>query len=316
MPYNIGIIGAARRHQGTGPFIARTFARLGHDIAGVVGTSTSSSKQACQDLAVNYNIATQPYTDLKHLLSEQRLDIVVISSPPSTHLSYLEQALSNGCHVFCEKPLWWPANYTNDLSEAEYLDKIEHIITLARTNRCNIHINTQWPYTLKDFIRLHPNALINNKINQFTMHLSPQSEGISMLIDAASHGLSMLYQLVGRGNIDNLRTRKEKSSVAMDFDYQHLDGCIKTTLDFIQSNETPKPASYQINGFSVKRMVTLPEYQIQLQSDQQTVPIQDPLDASIMDFLAALDAQLETDELTLRQGASHLYQLINHFIKS
>ena len=46
------------------------------------------------------------------------------------------------------------------------------------------------------------------------------------------------------------------------------------------------------------------------------VPIQDPLDASIMDFLAALDAQLETDESTLCQGAVHLYQLIKHFIKS
>ena len=316
MPYNVGIIGAARRHQGTGPFIARSFARLGHNIAGVVGTSANSSKQACSDLATNYSIATQAYSDFEHLASEQALDIIVISSPPSTHLSYLEQALSHGYHVFCEKPLWWPAGDTNNLTEADYLDKIEHIIGLARSNRCYIHINTQWPYTLKDFIRLHPSALINNKITQFAMHLSPQSEGISMLVDAASHGLSILYQLAGRGNIDNLRTRQEKSSVAMDFDYLHSDGCIKTTLGFVQSNETPKPASYQINGFGVKRMVALPEYQIQLQSDLQTVPIQDPLDASIMDFLAALDAQLETDESTLRQGAVHLYQLIKHFIKS
>ena len=316
MPYNVAIIGAARRHQGTGPYIARTFSQLGHNIVGIVGTSEDSTHQTCAELANNYHIHTQAYTRFADLLSQHKLDIVVISSPPSTHLDYLQQALQHKCHVFCEKPLWWPDIDISALDQSEYMQTIDDVLTLALDNQRYVHLNTQWPYTLKDFIHLYPMALAEQKINQFAMHLSPQSEGQSMLVDAASHGLSMLYQLVGHGNIENINIKQDTRALVINFDFIHLSGCTKTTFGFIQSNETPKPASYQINGFHVDRKVALPEYQIQLQSTQQIVAIQDPLDASIKDFLACIDAHIETDESVLRQGALHLYQLIKHFIAS
>ena len=316
MPYNVAIIGAARRHQGTGPFIARIFSQLGHNLVGIVGTSEESTNQARVELASNYHIQTQAYTCFADLLSQHMLDIAVISSPPSTHLDYLQQALQHKCHVFCEKPLWWPNVAINELQQNDYVQVIEDVLTLARKNRSYIHLNTQWPYTLKDFIRLHPKAFPNQKINQFAMHLSPQSAGQSMLIDAASHGLSMLYHLLGPGSIENIQITQEGRSLLIDFDFTHASGCTKTTFGFIQSNETPKPASYQINGFNVDRIVALPEYQIQLQSTQQIMTIQDPLETSIKDFLACIDAQIETDESALRLGAVHLYQLIKHFITS
>lgn len=313
MSYNVGIIGAARRHQGTGAFIARTFAHYGHKIAGIVGTSKASTSEAKTNLEKNYSIKTQAYTSFEQLANEHALDIVVISTPPSTHLDYLTQALSHQCHVFCEKPLWWPQDL---LTHAEYLEKVDQILNLARENQCYIHLNTQWPYTLKDFYRLHPLASAETKPTQFSMHLSPQSSGVSMLVDAASHGLSMLYQMVGSGEIDDIFIEKDGDNAIIQFDYCHQKGTIKSTLGFIRSNETPKPASYQINNNTVKRIVALPQYQIQLQSGQQIMSIQDPLDSSIEDFLAALDAQLETDMTTIRLGASHLHQLIEEFIKS
>ena len=313
MPYTVGIIGAARRHQGTGPFIARNLTQSGHRIAGIIGTSEQSIIEARNHLQQNYAIDTQAYTSFDQLVSEHQLDIIVISSPADTHFDYLLPALSNGCHVFCEKPLWWPQAGTMELTQHEYENKIDKILNLARDKQCYIHLNTQWPYTLKDFIRLHPNALADKQITQFAMHLSPQSSGASMLVDAASHGLSMLYHLVGEGNLANIQLQQNNGNAIINFDYQHRAGNTSTTLGFIQSNETPKPASYQINGFAVKRNVILPEYQIQLQSDQQTITIQDPLDASIEDFLASINAQLATDEIALKQGALHLYQLIEHF---
>ncbi len=314
MPYKVGIIGAARRQQGTGPYIARNFHQLGHRIAGIVGSSKSSSEQTRSDLLNQYGINTEAYTDFSTLAEHHALDIVVISSPPSTHLEYLHQALNDRCHIFCEKPLWWPVNNSDGLSESNYMQEIEDILQLARDHECYLHLNTQWPYTLKDFIRLHPKAISKDGISQFAMYLSPQSTGVNMLVDAASHGLSMLYQLVGDGNIDDIKITQDNQSALIDFDYLHASGCIKSTLGFMQSHETPKPASYQINGFTVKRIVTLPDYQIQLQSDQRTIAIQDPLDTSIKDFLAGIDAQINIDESTLRQGALHLHQLIEHYI--
>jgi hypothetical protein len=311
MPYKIGIIGAARRHQGTGAFIARALANLGHDICGVVGTSKESTAQACADLSTNYNINTQGYTHCNELLQQHALDILVIASPPATHLNYLKWAVDNHLHIFCEKPFWWPEN--TNLALAEYEQTLQTIISASNKNQRYIHLNTQWPYTLKDFASLHPSAMVDHQIEQFGMYLSPQSLGINMLVDAASHGLSMLYQLVGYGDLSNIEVKHQAQSALINFDYLHQQGCTKTTLGFIQSDETPKPASYQINGYRVNRTVSLPEYQIQLQSDQRTISIQDPLDASVQDFLASIEAGLAIDEDALLLGARHLHQLIENY---
>jgi hypothetical protein len=311
MSYKIGIIGAARRHQGTGPYIARTFAGLGHEISGIVGTSEHSIKQTLTDLSDLYGIDAQGFTSFSQLIESHALDIIVIASPPGSHLDYLELAAESNLHIFCEKPFWWPEN--NALTLTLYEQTLQAVIDKSKTKQRYIHLNTQWPYTLKDFSRLHPSAIINNEIRQFAMRLSPQSEGVSMLIDAASHGLSMLYQLVGRGNLNQIELEKTSNGALIHFDYEHQQGITKSTLGFIQSNETPKPASYQINGHTVNRTVSLPEYQIQLQSGQQTIAIQDPLDASIRDFLASIEAGLEPDEDALILGARHLYQLIEKY---
>ena len=311
MSYKIGIIGAARRHQGTGPYIARTFAALGHEISGILGTSEQSTEQALADLSSHYGIDTQGYTNFGQLIKHHDLDVIVIASPPETHLSYLELATKHKLHIFCEKPIWWPTN--NELALEEYEQTLQSIIQTSKDNQRYIHLNTQWPYTLKDFSCLHPNAIINNEIKQFAMHLSPQSDGVSMLVDAASHGLSMLYQLVGAGELHHIQRQSTSHGIQLNFDYEHQQGVTQSTLGFIQSNEIPKPASYQINGHTVNRTVSLPEYQIQLQSEQQTISIQDPLDASIRDFLACIDAGIESDESALILGARHLYQLIEHY---
>ena len=311
MPYKIGIVGAARRHQGTGPYIARTFANLGHEICAIVGTSEDSKAEAVANLSNQYGINPQGYTSAGKMIEQHCLDILVIASPPETHLPYLELGAKKKLHIFCEKPFWWSENVKKEL--ASYQKTIQAVIDQSKANQRLIHLNTQWPYTLKDFIHLHPNAIIYNKINQFAMHLSPQSQGAEMLVDAASHGLSMLYQLVGAGELNKIEIKRSSYATLINFDYDHQRGCTKTTLGFIQSDETPKPASYQINGYEVKRTVSLPEYQIQLQSDQQTISIQDPLEASIRDFLASLDAGLQSDEDSLMLGARHLYQLIEKY---
>lgn len=316
MAYNICIIGAARRIQGTGPFIARYFAHLGHPITGIVGTSETSARQTQQSLLSTYEIKTRAYTSFESLYADHKPDIVVISSPADTHLSYLKKALSSGCHVFCEKPLWWPQSKAEVVSQSEYLGHIDQVIELAQDNQRLLHLNTQWPYTLKDFNRLYPKAMVNQQLESLAMHLSPQSDGVNMLIDGASHGLSLLYQLVGKGDIDSVGITKDTRRLFVQFDFHHTYGTTNTSLSFTQSDETPKAASYQINGCLVKRLITLPGYQIKLQSDQQTIAIQDPLGLSIDDFLAGVDAELKTDELALKQGASHLYQLIEKFYKS
>ena len=310
MSYKIGIVGAARRHQGTGPFIARIFNQLGHRITGIIGTTRNSAADTCTHLEQQYGIKTQGYTCLEDLLSEHEIDALVISSPPATHLNYLEKALAKKLHVFCEKPLWWPARTGELIAEQEYLANIQHCLDMARQNHCLIHLNTQWTYTLADFYRLYPD-IDSTEIKHFSMNLSPQSQGESMLIDAASHGLSMLYQLVGQGEItDTVVTHASTEQLMVSFGYTHQAGLLQVDLGFIQSQEIPKPASYIINNCRVDRIVSLPEYQIKLQSDERCVAIRDPLLTSVEDFIASLQAGLQTDATLMISGCRHLYQLI------
>ena len=315
MAYNICIVGATRRHQGTGPFVARTFAELGHEICGVIGTSAASLAETVSMLSNQYDIRTQGYLTLDALLKEQAVDVLAICSPADTHLQYLQQALTNSLHVFCEKPLWWPANASADFTYAQYEAEISQLIALAKQNHRSIHINTQWPYTLRDFYAMHPAALgVSGDVRQFAMHLCPQSHGSQMLVDAASHGLSMLYQLAGNGDLTEIVIDKlsasDSAQLTIQFKYVHARGTTEVTFGLTNSQETPKPASYQINGITVNRLVELPSYQIQLQSNTSTVNIADPLEISIRDFIANIEAELECDETALMLGAQHLYSLI------
>ena len=49
--------------------------------------------------------AAASYTDLKALLYEERLDVVHVLTPPSTHVPLAEMCLEAGAHVICEKPI-------------------------------------------------------------------------------------------------------------------------------------------------------------------------------------------------------------------
>lgn len=313
MSYKIGIVGAARRHQGTGPYIAQIFNQLGHNVAGIVGSSRESAEKTSADLKQQYDITAQAYTRLETLLSKHDIDALVISSPPATHLGYLEEALSKKIHVFCEKPLWWPDNSDKTQELQAYLTKIQNCLNYAAENQCLLHLNTQWPYTLTDFYRLYPDIL-PSEITHFSMNLCPQSDGVSMLVDAASHGLSMLYALVGQGELSNIVfTHSSSHHLSASFDYRHQAGQIKVTLGFTRSQAVPKPASYTINHCKVDRIVSLPDYQIKLQSSERCEAIKDPLMASIQDFIASVQAGLQTDTMMLMSGARHLHQLIESY---
>ena len=45
------------------------------------------------------------YFDLSQMLSNEKLDIIDICTPPQTHASLAIEAMNRGCHVFMEKPM-------------------------------------------------------------------------------------------------------------------------------------------------------------------------------------------------------------------
>ena len=57
-----------------------------------------------RQMAVRYSLPAM-YSDLGRMLTEQRLDVVHITTPPASHPALASIAMEAGCHVFVEKPL-------------------------------------------------------------------------------------------------------------------------------------------------------------------------------------------------------------------
>jgi len=57
-----------------------------------------------EQLALRYSVPNR-YTDFDRMLSEHRLDVIHIATPPHSHLALAQKAAGAGCHVFLEKPL-------------------------------------------------------------------------------------------------------------------------------------------------------------------------------------------------------------------
>jgi len=103
----VGLVGARRRRQGLGPFVARDLVRAGARVPCFAATSAATRDAASGQLAATCGIEARGYTNVDEMLARERLDALAILSPAETHAAYLESALAAGLHVLCEKPLVW-----------------------------------------------------------------------------------------------------------------------------------------------------------------------------------------------------------------
>lgn len=69
----------------------------------LIGVSDINEERA-RFFAKKYG-ASQWSTDYRSMLSNKKVDIVIIATYPSSHLSILKQCLDAGKHVICEKPI-------------------------------------------------------------------------------------------------------------------------------------------------------------------------------------------------------------------
>jgi predicted dehydrogenase len=93
--YTVGIVGL-----GYGRAHIAGFQAAGCDVVALCQRDLA----AAQKLGAHYGVANA-YAHWEDMLGEARPDIVVIATPPATHLPILRAALASGAHVVCEKPL-------------------------------------------------------------------------------------------------------------------------------------------------------------------------------------------------------------------
>ena len=318
----IVVIGARRHRQGIGEFVTRCFHECGAEVAAVVGTREETVQATRRTLAERYDIHCRGYTDVETALGAESPDIVAIASPFPLHLEHLECALRAGAHCLCEKPLAWDPPH--GAAETAWQTRARQLVERFVRSGRHLALVTQWPHTLLTYDELYPGVRAE-PLERFEMELGPASSGSDMVLDSASHPLSLLDALVGPGTVVDARVRyhaadtrhsgedhslKDLEGCDVDFGYRHARGRVESTLRLARCPKPPRPAAYGLNGHRVRRRVELPAYRQLLESSQRQVELPDPLQALVENFLSTVAQGRATDGTSLLAQSDNLEVLV------
>jgi len=96
MPIKVLIHGTGFAGQGH----AEAFRQAGAEIVGMVGRTESVVYETAKKMGIPYSSTSWP-----DALKECQPDIVSIGTPGGAHFEPVMQAMEQGCHVFCDKPM-------------------------------------------------------------------------------------------------------------------------------------------------------------------------------------------------------------------
>ncbi|MGH8885527.1 MAG: Gfo/Idh/MocA family oxidoreductase [Egibacteraceae bacterium] len=279
----IGVVGAGRTRNGTGPFVAASLRRAGAELVAVATSSYKSATSAASALTAG-GARCEPWFPPERMLYEAPIDAVAICSPLATHLRYLQIALDRRLHVFCEKPLF-------AIRSGADLRLAGKLVAAFAAKGCVLHLNTQWTFTVEDFLRLHQLESLPTA-RRLRVELAPSVTGLEMLLEALPHANSLLLAL--RPEVTRIRNveytwMRNGEGIHLAFVGSSARGPLDATYLFRYCPLQPRPAAYEINDLRADRVVTISNgYRIFLRAAHRTIRIRDPLDKSVDHFLATM----------------------------
>jgi len=290
----VSIIGAGRNRNGIGEYVGKYFQKNRAEVSSVLGRTEETSRKASLNLQ-KYGIKSNSYTDLLEMVERERPDVVVVASPASTHYDYLVRCIDLGLHVFCEKPFLSP-----DLDDVK--GRVENILQKAKEKRLTVAMNSQWPFALKYYEKICGKIEIR-KSNRFFITLSPFASGREMISEAVPHALSLLYSVLGEGEIGNLIFESPKEEeIMIKFKYLFGKKDCDVLIKLVKKEGQPREFQFGFNDRIVKRSLNLRNYDIYFNYGNRKWKIADPLDLSVRDFIRAIEKR--SDPLV---GHSHIF---------
>jgi hypothetical protein len=285
IPLNVSIIGAGRRRNGIGEYIAKYFHRHGAIVSSVLGTSERTSLEASHALR-KYGVEARPYTDFDRMVESETPDAAVIASPSSTHEAYLIKCLAAGLHIFCEKPFIWGGR-------ENIRQRIEDIFEKARQKKLTVAMNSQWAFSLDAYEAISGRVILQNS-NTFYMALSPPFPGREMIPESVPHALSLLYCLLGVGEIEDLSLEPDgKRGMGIKFSYLFDTRTCDVFIRLTCQEAPPRDFSFGLNEKIVSRSLDSESYEIYFHHGERRMKIIDPLELSVKNFLEAVEKETE-----------------------
>jgi len=282
----ITIIGAGRNKSGIGQYIGKYFQKNGATVTSVLGTTEKTARKA-SSILTQYGIDATYYTDFNTMMNRERPDAVVIASPALTHYEYLIKCVKEGVHIFCEKPFVW-----QDKSDIDINSLLKNIFETAESNNLKIAMNSQCPFSLPYYEQLC-GPVDSQKVDTFFIRLSPIVSGREMILESVPHALSILYMVLGDGEIGNLRIQGYKEKIITTFHYIFTAGYCEVMIELVRTILQPRSFSYGFNGKIFHRVLDLDTYDISFKHSGKILRIKDPLELSVQDFISAVREKRE-----------------------
>src|SRR4030043_1351885 len=281
----VSIIGAGRNRNGIGEDGGKYCHKNRAEVTSCLGRTEETSRKASLNLQ-KYGINSNSYTDLHQMVEREKPDLVVVPSPASTHYDYLVRCIDLGLHVFCEKPFLSP-----DLDDVK--GRVENILQKAKVKRLTLAMNSQWPFALKYYEKICGKIEIR-KSNRFFITLSPFASGREMISEAVPHALSLLYSVLGEGEIGNLIFESPKEEeMTIQFKYLFGKKDCEVLIKLVKKEEQPREVQFGFNDKMIKRSLNLRNYDIYFNYGNRKWKIADPLDLSVRDFIRAIEKRCE-----------------------
>jgi len=288
-PPRVAVLGARRHRQGTGPYVARALASAGAEVVAVATKRAETAAQAVDEIEALCGQRPRACHRIDDLFAQPELDAVAILSPAASHEEALRAALEAGLHVLCEKPLVWPG--------ADLARRTAELVEGFARRGLLLEENCQWPATLPAFRALHPELegeLAGATPRRFEMWLSPTLGGLELVGDSMSHPLSLLQALApGEGPaLTGIRLTPQSSPVRdldLAFTFEAPGARIACRVELRHGPGPPRRAGYAIDGRRAERRITEPGYRMAFTSGERSVPLPDPLDDRVAEFVAGLE---------------------------
>ncbi|MCK9263869.1 MAG: Gfo/Idh/MocA family oxidoreductase [Desulfomonilia bacterium] len=281
---NVAIIGARRAKNGIGEYIANYFQKNGAPVVCVLGTTEETSLKASRFLG-KYGITARPYHDFTEMVSREDIQAVAIASPPESHLGFLKASLARGLSVFCEKPFLDP-------SRADLSDELDNVFGQAGVEGKTIAMNSQWPFCLGAYEELC-GLLVPAEVRRFSIRLSPICSGLAMIPDSVPHALSILHTALGPGALSRPSFSGTDTDMTIEFTYTAAHGSCAVTIALIQESEQPRPFWFGFDDRIAQRSIETARYEISFHSAGRRLPVADPLELCVRDFIEACSAGRE-----------------------
>jgi hypothetical protein len=282
---NISIIGAGRTRNGIGEYIGKYLHQCGGEVTSVLGTTEKTSLQACSALR-KYGIEAHPYTDFDQMMRAEKPVAVAIASPSSTHYEYLLKCLNSGSHIFCEKPFIWD-------DRTKLLERVEEIFNKAKEKKLTIAMDSQWPFAINDYEKICGKIRVKKK-NTFSIKMAPPFPGRAMISESVPHALSLLYCLLGDGEMEDLNFESGgEREVDIRFTYRFGAKVCDVFIRLAYQETHPRNFSFGLNDRIVSRSLNLENYEIYFNYGDKKMRIVDPLESSVKNFMEAVTNKTE-----------------------